>query len=104
MVSFVKNLFSSEIKINFSELVKNGAIILDVRTKKEFESGHIPGAINIPLDLIRGNVSKFEKDAIIITCSTSGKRSASAKSILNYSEIHKVYNAGNWLKLKKQLN
>ena len=85
-------------------MVKNGAIILDVRTKKEFESGHIPGAINIPLDLIRGNVSKFKKDTVIITCSASGKRSASAKSILNYSEFHKVYNAGNWLKLKNQLN
>jgi phage shock protein E len=104
MVSFVKNLFRSETKINFAELVKNGAIILDVRTKKEFENGHMPEAINIPLDLIRGNVSRFNKNSVIITCSAPGKRSASAKSILNYSEFHKVYNAGNWLKLKNQLN
>jgi rhodanese-related sulfurtransferase len=37
-------------KTDYSELVKQGAIILDVRSKGEFVGGHIKGSINIPLD------------------------------------------------------
>ena len=33
-----------------------GYILLDVRTKEEYESGYIPGAINIPLSDINENV------------------------------------------------
>jgi len=35
------------------KLIKNGAIILDVRTEKEFEMGHIAGSQNISLGTIR---------------------------------------------------
>ncbi len=43
MINAIKGLFNWE-KTDFSELVKNGAIILDVRSEGEFKSGHIKGA------------------------------------------------------------
>ncbi len=68
---------------NYAELTKQGAIILDVRSKGEYEGGHIKGSINIALDQLPNNLSKLkDKNRPIITCCASGMRSASAKSIL----------------------
>jgi len=43
--------------------VKNGAVIVDVRSKREFENGHINGSINIPVDELSRNL-KMLKDKI----------------------------------------
>ena len=48
MFSFFKKWTGST--TNFAELIENGALLLDVRTKTEFEAGHIAKAKNIPLD------------------------------------------------------
>ena len=80
MFSFLNNLFSSQPKADLGELIKNGAIIVDVRSKGEFEGGHLKGSINIPLNRLGENLSKLKKDKPIITCCASGARSASAKS------------------------
>jgi phage shock protein E len=88
-------------KVNFDELIKEGAQIIDVRTKGEFQSGHVKGAINIPLDQLRSNLNKIDKNKNVITCCASGMRSASAKSILKASGLTKVHNGGSWTSLKK---
>ena len=36
--------------VNYSDLLDRGAVIVDVRTKGEYSSGHIRGSVNIPLD------------------------------------------------------
>ena len=82
MINAIKNLFGFGTKVDYSDLVKQGAIILDVRSKGEYQSGHIKGSINIPLDTLNNNLNKLKKDKPIITCCASGMRSASAKSIL----------------------
>lgn len=92
-------------KTDYAQLVKEGAIILDVRTKGEYESGHIKGSVNIPVDKLSNNLGKFkDKDQAIITCCASGMRSASAKSILQSNGHSKVYNGGGWSSLKGALN
>ena len=48
-------------KADFSELIKNGAVIIDVRSKGEYASGHIKGSLNIPLDSIQGNIEQIKK-------------------------------------------
>jgi rhodanese-related sulfurtransferase len=98
MRSFFKKLFGSS--TNLQKLVAEGAVIIDVRTKKEYETGHIEGSKNIALDLILEKVDLIKKitSPIIIVCK-SGRRSNLAKILLELKGI-KVYNGGSWIKLK----
>ena len=105
MLSTLKSLLGIGPKVDFSELVKEGAIILDVRSKGEYGSGHIKGSINIPVDQLRSNLNKFkDKKSPIITCCASGMRSASAKGILTSNGYTNVHNGGGWQSLNHKLN
>ena len=55
---------------------------IDVRSKEEFNEGHIDGFINIPLDKIRENINKIDKNKIIILNCLSAIRSYNAARIL----------------------
>ena len=91
--------------IDYVQLVKEGAIILDVRTSGEFSSGHIKGSINIPVNELLKNFAKLKaKNKPIITCCASGMRSASAKSILQTNGFPNVYNGGSWHRLNMKIN
>lgn len=91
-------------KTDYAGLVKNGAVIVDVRTKGEYAGGHIKGSVNIPLDQLSRNLNKFsDKKKPIITCCASGMRSASAKSILKSAGYEEVYNGGGWYGLQAKL-
>lgn len=103
MFNLLKNLLGMGNNIDFAELVKNGAIILDVRSKSEYQSGHIKGSINISLDTLSTNINKLKKDKPIITCCASGMRSSSAKSILISNGFTEVYNGGGWTSLKTKI-
>jgi rhodanese-related sulfurtransferase len=103
MLSNLKQLFGLEPKVNFSDLMKEGAQIIDVRTPGEFNSGHIKGSINIPLQNIQNNLSKIKRDKPVITCCASGMRSASAKSILKSNGYKHVHNGGGWSSLRGKL-
>ena len=104
MINTLKKLFGIGPSVNFAELVQNGAIILDVRSKSEYAGGHIQGSINIPVDALRNNLGKLkDKDKPIITCCASGMRSASAKSILASNGYTQVYNGGGWYGLKNKI-
>jgi phage shock protein E len=103
MINAIKNLFGFGTKVDYADLVKQGAIILDVRSKGEFQSGHIKGSINIPVDTLNSNFSKLKKDNTIITCCASGMRSASAKSILKSNGYTNVYNGGGWSSLQNKI-
>ncbi len=41
MIPFIKKIFASRSKKNLEELVRQGAMIVDVRTKAEFENGYV---------------------------------------------------------------
>ena len=103
MINAIKNLFGFGTKVDYADLVKQGAIILDVRSKGEFQSGHIKGSINIPVDTLNSNFSKLKKDNTIITCCASGMRSASAKSILKSNGYNEVHNGGGWSSLQNKI-
>jgi len=59
---------------------KGGVIFLDVREPKEYKSGHIPGALNIPRGLLEFRISKKipDKNALTVVYCRSGSRSALA--------------------------
>jgi len=91
-------------QVNYAGLVKQGAIIIDVRSKGEYAGGHIKGSVNIPLDQLRNNLAKLkDKNKPIITCCASGMRSASAKSLLKGCGYKEVYNGGGWGSLQNKL-
>lgn len=99
MINFFKRIFGK--KADIGELIHNGATIIDVRTKGEFQQGHLKNSVNIPLDKLSANLRKLDKNNPIITCCASGMRSASARSILLSSGFTQVYNGGSWTHLRK---
>jgi rhodanese-related sulfurtransferase len=104
MLSKIMNLLGLGNTNNYADLQKNGAVILDVRSQGEFASGHIEGAINIPVDVLTQNLFKLkDKNKTIIACCASGMRSASATSILKANGYTQVYNGGGWSSLKRKL-
>ena len=105
MLDTIKNLFGLGPKVDFAGLVKQGAMILDVRTKNEYAGGHIKGSVNIPLDTLSNNLSKFkDKSKPVITCCASGMRSAAAKNILKSNGFTEVYNGGGWSSLQNKIS
>ncbi len=78
------------------ELIKNGAIIVDVRSPIEFEQGSRPGSLNIPLDQIASRLKELDKNKTIILCCASGARSGMALGILKANGFANVINAGSW--------
>lgn len=103
MLQILKQLFGLGPKVNYKELLQQGAQIIDVRTKGEYQSGHIRGSVNIPLQQLNTQLSKIKKDKPVITCCASGMRSASAKSILKSNGFTEVYNGGGWASLQQKL-
>lgn len=104
MIPFLKKIFGFGPSINYAELVKHGAIILDVRSKAEFSGGHIKGAINIPVSVLNQHLGQLkDKNKTIITCCASGMRSASAKSILKSNGYTSLHNGGGWSSLQSKL-
>jgi rhodanese-related sulfurtransferase len=95
-MGFLDMIFGTGAKVNIAELLKKGAIILDVRSKGEFAGGHAKGAINIPLDQLPSQLNRFKKEEVIITCCASGMRSGSAKRMMNQAGFTNVYNGGSW--------
>lgn len=59
-----------------------GALLLDVRTKREVEDGAVPGALNIPVDNLRERLSELPKDKEILVYCQVGLRSYIAYRIL----------------------
>jgi rhodanese-related sulfurtransferase len=67
-------------------LVKDGATLVDVRSKQEYDEKHISGAVNIQytdIHAVAGEYLRDKNDVIIVYCST-GKRSSQAKRSLDY--------------------
>ena len=103
MINTIKRILGIGPKADFAELIKEGASIVDVRTKAEYQQGHIRGSVNIPLQNLQQNLSKLNKSKPVITCCASGMRSATAKSILKNNGFANVYNGGGWDRLKNKL-
>ncbi len=63
-------------------------VLLDVRTPAEFAEGHIPGAVNIPVDALQS------RDVPVVVYCRSGNRSATASQILDRAGYETVYDLG----------
>jgi rhodanese-related sulfurtransferase len=90
--------------VDYAQLVKEGAVILDVRSKGEYASGHIKGSLNIVVDQLSNNLHRLpDKTKPVVTCCASGMRSGMAKRILASNGYQAVHNGGNWMNLQHKL-
>jgi phage shock protein E len=99
MLSFFKRLFQKNNE-GVEQALQKGAVIVDVRTKSEYDQGHVAGSKNIPLNEIKLKTEMIRKwNKPVVTVCRSGSRSAMAKGILQSASIE-VYNGGAWSNLK----
>lgn len=83
MLGFIaSNVLDGLMSPVYAEDVKEGDLVLDVRTPSEFAAGHIEGSLNIPLDELRDRLGEVPKDTpIVVTCAV-GLRGYIAARIL----------------------
>jgi phage shock protein E len=104
MIEGIKRLLGIKPPVDYKELVKKGALIIDVRSTQEFSSGHISKSVNISVDKISSQLHQLkDKNRTIITCCASGMRSGKAKSILLSKGYKEVYNGGGWSSLNNKI-
>ena len=101
MLGAIQKLFGNS--TDYKELVQKGAVIIDVRSPGEYSGGHIPGSLNIPVEVIAGKVQEIKKqNKPVITCCRSGMRSATAAQTLKQAGIE-AYNGGPWNSLLSKI-
>lgn len=100
MLELIKKIIGLGPKVDFQALMKEGAKVVDVRTRAEFKQGHLTGAINLPLQTLPTELNKLKKDQVIITCCASGMRSGAAKRLLKNQGFQNVHNGGTWMSLR----
>lgn len=77
-------------------------IVLDVREQNEYDSGHIPGAVLLPVGTIDEDTAAAvipEKDSTVLVYCRSGNRSKTASSVLaelGYTNIYEFGGINTW--------
>jgi rhodanese-related sulfurtransferase len=73
-----------------SQYQKDGALMLDVREPDEWNAGHIPGAVLVPLGDLPSRLNEVPKDKEIVVVCRSGNRSATGRDTLLNAGYPKV--------------
>ena len=75
--------------------ITSDMVLVDVRTKEEYDEGHIEGSINVPLDSINEDeMTSFDKDKkIVLYCRSAARSSEAAKLLVSMGFIN-VYDLG----------
>jgi phage shock protein E len=78
--------------------LRNGAVVIDVRSAGEFTAGHLARAINIPLSEIESvTARKFtDKNQVLLLHCQNGKRSSEATRKLKELGYTNAYNLGSY--------
>jgi phage shock protein E len=87
------------------EHLKNGALVVDVRTVAEFNTKHLTNVVNIPLGEVKAKfpgVVTNKSDVVLLHCRT-GRRSGQAETELRALGYTNVYNIGSFEKAQKIL-
>ena len=100
-MSWVKNLWGSGVDTSIVNLLKQGAIILDVRTHAEYQEEHVPGSLHIPLHALEPELDRLKELKVpLVVCCASGKRSGQACELLKGVGIE-CENGQSWKKALK---
>jgi len=98
---FTQNQGNNRAQIAWNLINQKNAIIIDVRTEEEYFTGHIKGAINIPLQIIKQEIQKVypDKQVPIVLYCRSGNRSQQAYEILKELGYKQIHNGGGYQEL-----
>lgn len=90
-------------KDRIQEMIQNGAVVVDVRSRAEFQGGHVAGSTNIPLQEIEQNFNKLKamKKPVVLCCA-SGARSGQASNFLKSKGID-CENGGGWVRVNSMM-
>jgi rhodanese-related sulfurtransferase len=78
----------------------DGAFLIDVREVAEYQSGHVPGAIHIPLGALHENLNEIPKgQQVWIICQSGGRsmKAANALEDLGYTAVSVAGGTGAWI-------
>ena len=103
-VAYIYMKRSSQISSNdATEYLRSGAMVIDVRSQNEFDSGHIMQAHNIPLDRVDVLVPTAvrDKNKVLLLHCASGVRSGLAKKKLEALGYKNVFNLGSYERASK---
>ncbi len=83
-------------------MIENGVLLIDVRTKEEFDAGHIEGALNIPYEDTNAlmNAIGADKQRPVVVYCRSGNRSGKSKKALDANGYTHIFNATGYEALK----
>jgi phage shock protein E len=88
--------------LNVKEMLENGAVVIDVRSRGEFQGGHVAGSKNIPLQEIESKLDEIKKmNKAIVLCCASGARSGQATRFLKSKDVVCI-NGGGWTRVQRQ--
>ncbi len=95
-IKWKKKLGSGEISIkDFTQSLNSDLIfVVDARTPAEYESGHFPGSVSIPLEQMKGRLNEIPKDKfIVVHCKTGGRGEIGYHLLKNEGYAVKFLNA-----------
>jgi phage shock protein E len=86
--------------------LKNGALLVDVRTAEEFKAGHLTNAVNLPLDGIKDALPRRvpDKSQFLLLHCRSGRRSGIAEQELRALGYTNAFNIGSYEQADKIVN
>jgi rhodanese-related sulfurtransferase len=89
-----------------SDYLRNGALVIDVRSAGEFTSGHLPKAVNIPLSEIDSVISRkvSDKNQVLLLHCQSGMRSKQAVTRLKALGYQNAFNLGSYRRAAEALS
>lgn len=75
--------------------LRNGALVIDVRSPGEYGSGHLPGTVNVPLGELSariGNIAPDKNRVILLHCLSGGRSGMAVGTLksLGYSNAHNL--------------
>ncbi|MDF1881175.1 rhodanese-like domain-containing protein, partial [Sulfurimonas sp. MAG313] len=96
---------SDEEVLDSRKAMANGGMMIDVRSKKEYNKGHIKGSVNIPIAYVDKMFNHIPRDKELVVYCRTGARSAVAARLLREQgwTVHDVATQDNWereIKLK----
>lgn len=80
--------------------LRDGAVIIDVRSPQEFAGGHVAGSKNIPLQSLGNQLPNFAPDVPIVFCCASGGRSGAATDAAVRAGLTAI-NGGPWTNVNR---
>jgi rhodanese-related sulfurtransferase/rubrerythrin len=94
----VENMEVAEAKTYIDGRAAGDYQLLDVRQPKEYDAGHLAGAVLVPLRELPGRLAEFDKEKPVIVYCASGNRSKEAAQLLLGKDFAHVYNMAGGIK------